>query len=72
MYSEPFLGVGGIGSPFVTVRSGPLPPFGPIIWYCPLLGAGCPGLNDLLIRYLCLSEWKYLFLNALGTEATIN
>lgn len=47
MYFEPLAGVGGKGSPRTTVRSGPFPPFGPIIWYCPDLGAGVPGVKPL-------------------------
>lgn len=52
-YCEPGDGVGGSGSPRVTVRSGPLPPFGPTIWYCPDAGAFWPGRYLLLaIAYL--------------------
>src|SRR4051794_22211809 len=42
----PERGVGGSGSPFTDVTSVPcLPPRGPRSGYCPLTGAGCPGLN---------------------------
>lgn len=43
-YSCPERGVGGIGSPFTTVRSSPVPaPPGPTISYCPEAGAVVPG-----------------------------
>ncbi len=44
-YVDPGLGVGGRGSPRVTVLSGPLPPRGPVISYWPDLGAIWPGLK---------------------------
>jgi len=47
VYFEPLDGVGGRGSPRTTVRSAPFPPLGPIIWYCPDLGAGVPGVKPL-------------------------
>jgi hypothetical protein len=50
MYPSPGPGVGGKGSPSVTVRSSPvLPPHGPTRSYWPDFGAGSPGLSGLAI-----------------------
>ena len=43
-YCCPFPGVGGSGSPFTTVTSVLVVVF----WYCPDVGACCPGDNGLL------------------------
>ena len=49
----PDFGVGGRGSPFVTVRSSLVfPPRGPTIPYCPERGAFCPGLNVFFIFFI--------------------
>jgi hypothetical protein len=45
LYVEPGVVVGGSVSPFATVTSCPLPPRGPICWYCPDFGASCPGFR---------------------------
>ena len=48
VYDFPGPVVGGIVVPFGTVTSWPLPPRGPISWYCPDFGAVCPGLIPLV------------------------
>ena len=51
LYVEPDLSVGGRGSPLTTVRSGPAPPRGPSILYCPDLGAGIPGFKGANVTH---------------------
>jgi hypothetical protein len=44
---DPFVGVAGKVAPFLTVRSSPAPPRGPMICHSPDWGAVWPGLNPL-------------------------
>lgn len=56
---EPGDGVGGRGSPFTTVRSGPRPPRGPVIWYWPDWGAVWPGRKSLVFLLILAISFQF-------------